>query len=237
MVEILAAGAHAAHVSAAAMHAAERGLRAAADDPAVLEAVWLLVRIPLAARGPDFAAGLRELGLTVPNASELLHVAIAYSAAVDERAAAGRNRTDLAEMAQLAGVETINTRVGPRAASLFGTGPDEVKAVFAGLATVARFGEFARRFFAAFAFRVLDYFVCRALPDQTGPGRRFTERLRAHANESAVIVQQFSGEWFSKHRFETGGVIGRGETQDFLRYAIETKLTGELRRREGRRGA
>ncbi|MBY0457042.1 MAG: hypothetical protein K2V38_06880, partial [Gemmataceae bacterium] len=62
VVDILAAGAAAAQVATAAMNAAEKGLRAAADDPAVLEALWLLVRIPLAARQRDFAAALRELG-------------------------------------------------------------------------------------------------------------------------------------------------------------------------------
>jgi hypothetical protein len=246
VVEILAAGAGAAQVAKAAMDAAERGLNAATDDPAVLEAFWLLIRIPLAARLPDFAAALRGLGLEVPAAPSLLDIAVAYSAAVDARTPGGRGRTDLAELAQLAGVETINATVGPRAQSLFGTGPDEVRAAFASLATPAQFGEFGRRFFARFGFRSLDYFVSRALPDQTGPDRRFptvaaqnkfTDALRAHCDEASVIVATFAKDWFDLHKYQTGGDIGRAEARAFLGYAVAAKLTGEMRRREGRRGA
>ncbi|MBY0457880.1 MAG: hypothetical protein K2V38_11120, partial [Gemmataceae bacterium] len=192
-----------------------------------------------------FAAALRELGLVVPDAPGLLDVSVAYSTAVDAQLARGRNRTDLAELAQLAGVETINTTVGPKAASLFGTGPDEVRAAFAALATPAQFGEFGRRFFATFTFKSLDYFVSRALPDETGAGKRFptvaaqhkfTEALRTHCRQASEIVATFGKEWFDKHKFRTAGDIDREATKGFLGYAVGAKLTGELRRREGRRG-
>ncbi|MBA4062989.1 MAG: hypothetical protein C0501_04640 [Isosphaera sp.] len=246
VVALIGGGAAAAQLATATMTAAERGLKAAADDPGVLEAVWLLVRIPLAARSPDFTAALRKIGLDVPDGPGLVDVAVALTAAVDTALPDGRGRTDLGEMAQTAAVETVNATVGPRAASLWGAGPDEVRAAFAALATPAQFGALARRFFARFAFKYLNYFVSKALPRHVGEGERFrtvaeqsrfTDALRTHCHEATKVVEVFAGEWFSKHRYESGGDITREEARGFLGYAVAVKLTGEFLRREGRRGA
>lgn len=104
MVEFIAGGAGASQLATATINAVERGLRAAADDAGVLESLWLLVRIPLAARAPDFAAALRGCGLAVADSPGLTDIAVALSAAVDAALPNGRGRTDLGEMAQAAAV-------------------------------------------------------------------------------------------------------------------------------------
>lgn len=81
VVDLIAGGAAAAQL--ATTNAAERGLRATAGDLGVLEFLWLLVRIPLAARAPDFAAALRGCGLEVADGPGLIDIAVALSAAVD----------------------------------------------------------------------------------------------------------------------------------------------------------
>jgi hypothetical protein len=51
------------------MNAAERGLNLAAEDKALVETVWLLTQLPLAARAKDlkgFVGALRQAGLQVP---------------------------------------------------------------------------------------------------------------------------------------------------------------------------
>lgn len=212
----------------------------------MLEVVWLLVRIPLAARAADFAAALGGCGMHVGTAPELADVTVAFGQAVDARMPDGKGLTDLAEMAHAAGVETINAVVGDRAASLWGAGPDEVRRAFAALATPPRFGPFARRFFARFSFKCISYFVSRALPGLTGEGKRFrtvedqarfVDGLRDHCHEASRIVEEYAGDWFSKERFESAGDITREKARAFLGFAVRTKLTGEFRRREGRRGA
>jgi hypothetical protein len=158
--------------------------------------------------------------------------------------AAGHGRTDLAEMAQVAGVEALWAAPGPRAPALFGTGPIEVRKGFAALATAKRFGEFARPFFARFAYKVLAYLLSRLIPLPVGDGRafrtladaeRFADALRTHCREATHHHARFAADWFSLHRFEAAGDITRDETQRFFGHAM-TKLTGELRRREGGRG-
>jgi hypothetical protein len=243
VVGLIVGGAEAAQVATATVHAATRGLKRAADDPGVLEAVWLLIRLPLAARSPNFAAGLRACDLLLEDAPGLIDISVGYLAAVDDKMAGG-GRTDLGEMAQTSGVETINATISDRARSLWGSGPDEVQRAFADLATVRHFGGFARRFFARFVSKCLSYFLSKALPNHVGDGKRFrtvadqgrfADALRTHCEEAAVRVEDFAGEWFSLHRFQTAGDITRAETKRFLGYAMQ-KLTTELRDREGDRG-
>lgn len=92
---------------------------------------------------------------------------------------------------------------------------------------------------------MLNYFLGKAAPDQTGPGarfptvaaaNRFADALGVHCREAAVVVEAFAGDWFSKKRHETAGEIERPHVRGFVSHAM-TKLTGELRRREGRHGA
>ena len=206
----------------------------------------MLVRVPLAARSPDFAGALRKCGWEVPDSPGLVDIAVALSAAVDARMPDGKGRTDLAEMAQTAAVETINAVVGPRAATLWGSGPEEVRAAFASLATAGQFGRFARQFFARFSFKTINYFLSKAVAEHIGEGRRFrtvaeqsrfTDALRIHCHEATRIVEEFAGDWFSKHRFETKGDITRDEAHGFLAYGLAAKLTGEFRRREDPRAS
>jgi hypothetical protein len=243
IVKMIADGAGAGQLATATVNAAARGLKAAVNDRGVLESVWLLIRIPLAARSNDFGSVLRTLGLDVADDPGLIDVAVGYSVAVDAQLPKGAGRTDLGEMAQAAGVETINATVGPHSQTLWGSGPDDVRRSFAALATAKQFGAFARRFFARFMFKCLGYFLSKALPNHIGEGKRFgtvaeqarfTDALRTHCEEAAVRVEEYAGDWFSLHRLQTAGDITREETQRFLGHAMD-KLTKELRDREGGR--
>lgn len=244
VVKLVADGAAVSRLAVAVTAAAERAFEKSGRDYGVIESYWLLVRLPLAARTPDFAAALRDCGLRVTDAPGLLDVAVAYGTAVDARMANNRGRTDLGEMAQNAGVEAINAVVGPRSESLFGRGPDEVREAFAALATPKRIGELAHQFFARFAFKSLDYFLSKVVPDQTGEGRRFrtvgeqaqfTDALRLHCHEASRCEVRYAGDWFSLHRFQTAGDVTREETERFLVHAV-TKLNDEFRKREGADG-
>ena len=55
--------------------------------------------------------------------------------------------------------------------------------------------------------------------------------------EGFSLVARFAKEWFDKHKMQTKSDISRKEAKNFLGYAVASKLTGELRRREARRGA
>ncbi len=244
VVELIAGGASVRQIATATVRAAERGFREAANNQAVIEAYWLLIRLPLAARSPAFAIALRDCGVGVPDEPDLLALAVAFSEAIDARMPNGRGRTDVAEMAQTASVETIHGTIGPRTTSLFGAGPPEVQRAFAALGTAKQFGSFARPFFARFAFKILAYLLSKTLPLHVGEGRRFRtlaeherfmDALRAHCHEATGHHDKFAGDWFSRHRRLTVSDIERDETQLFFGHAM-TKLIDEFRQREATHG-
>ena len=126
------------------------------------------MRLPLAARGDDFADELRRVGVQVPDAPDLYEIVAAVTESIDLRMPNNRGRTDLGEMAQMAAAESLTGYVGVRLRNLFDVAPEDVRDEFARLATATQFGRFARDFFARFTARVLDYFLDRTLSQQAG---------------------------------------------------------------------
>ena len=225
-------------IAAATSEAAETALKYASDDPALVNAIWLLCQIPLAARSEDFAGSLRELGLKVGDNPSLMEVVSAYSEAVDElvRRDAG-TRTDLGEMAQLSGVEVLTLTVGERLPGLFGPSAEDVKTELGKLATTKQFSTLARDFFTRLTERYLSYFLSREIPNHVGGDRRlktvddhteFNRALELHCRQASRIVEEFAGGWFSKTNFEGG--ITPEKARGFAWVAFK-KIRAELRKR------
>src|SRR5205823_3865558 len=107
----------------------------------------------------------------------------------------------------------------------------------AGLATPGQVSNLGRRFFGRLIYKCLDYYLSRALSDHVGEGRRFatladvarfSQALETHCTEAAVIVERFSGEWFSLHRRETEGDLTHELAAQFAHGAMR-KLIDELK--------
>jgi hypothetical protein len=239
VVGLLACGAGTAQVANATIAAAERGLNLAAEDKALVETVWLLTQLPLAARAKglkEFVGALRQAGLQVSDEPGVMEVVGAFSDAIDARVSNNGGRTDLGEMAQMAASETIANVLGTRTQSLFGTHAQDVQKALAGLATNKQFSQFSRQFFARITNRCLDYFLSRAVSHHLGEGKRFatlaqhaefTKALEVHCREASKIVEEFSGGWLSKTNFEKGG-ISRDDASGFAHVAMH-KLMDELK--------
>jgi len=237
VVGLIEGGAGTSQVASATIKAAEAGLSFAASDKGVVETVWLLTQLPLAARSDDFAIALRERGFAVSDSPGLMEIVGAVADAVDARMPNCKGRTDLGEMAQMAAVETLTEVIGERTGNLFGTTSDIVKKAFSKLATNRQFSVFAKDFFARFTNKCMTFFLSRAVADHVGEGQRFTtlaqqadftKALAIHCKEAARIVEEFSGGWFSKTNWETGGDISRQDIAAFTGYAMK-KLTDELK--------
>jgi hypothetical protein len=238
VVALIAGGAHARQVANATIRAAEKILQRVFDDQGLVHALYLFLHLPLAARSPDFAATLRKLGLGVSGAPGLMEILGAFTDAVDALMPNNLGRTDLGEMGQMAAVETFASVLSPRTEGLFGTPPEEVQRAFAALATAHQVSQLGRRFFARLIFKCLDFYLSRSLSDHVGEGQRFAtlrevgdfyQALETHCGEAARVVEIFSGDWFSKHRWETGDNIGRDRVAGFAHGAM-AKLLDELKR-------
>lgn len=239
VVGLVGAGAAAGQVAAATLDAAGGAFAAAANDPVFAEAVWLLVRVPLAATAADFAAALGGVGVAVPDRPGAADVAAGVSDALDAVTPNTRGRTDLGELAHLAAVEALAAAAGAALdGRLFGVAPEDVQAAFARPASAGRFGALARDFFARFADKCLNYFLSRTLGEQVGgtlrfrsvaDQARFEAAVKTHCREAARIVETFAAEWQSKHNWKTGGDIDREAVSGFAAHALD-KLDAEFRR-------
>jgi hypothetical protein len=235
VVGLIEGGAGTAQVANATISAAERGLNLAGDDDGLVETIWLLTQLPLAARSDDFAGALRGAGLDVAGAPTLMEVVGALSDAIDRRLAKNGGRTDLGEMAQMSAAETLSRVLGERTQSLFGTTGDDVQRELGRLATNRQFSVFAAEFFARVTERYLGYFLSRALAHHVGEGKRFTtlaqqaefsKALGLHCQEASKIVEAFSGGWFTKTNWEHKG-ISRTQAAAFASIAMR-KIAAEL---------
>jgi hypothetical protein len=168
VVELIASGAKVEGIAAASAEAAENGLERASRDEGLAHVFWLLTQIPEAARGGNFSERLAELGLQVSNEPTLLEILAAFTRAVDSHVRHGGKRTDLGEMAQLAGSETLASLLGRELPSLFGPTAADVRLAVAKLGTSDQFSILAREFFSRLVSRSLGYFLSRELSKHVG---------------------------------------------------------------------
>jgi len=237
VVALIGGGAGAAQLANATITAAERGMNFAAKDSGLVETIWLLTQLPLAAKSRDFVGALRKAGLAISDSPSLMEIVGAASDAIDLRLPNNKRRTDLGEIAQMAASETLSKYVGSRVqGGLFGPSTGDVQQTLASLATVKQFSTFGKYFFARMTNRCLSYYLSRAMAFHVGEGQRFatlaqhadfSRALETHCHQAAVIVEKFFGEWVSKTNWEKGG-ISRQDAARFAHVAMG-KLVAELK--------
>ena len=233
--------ADAAAVAAASTRAADVRLRRLATDETAGYPLWLLTRITWASRGDGFEEQLRALGIEPPADSS----AVGLIARVGERTrveiSARRAADQYAEIAAQSLRQALSNTIGREGGSLFASSSEDLQRAVRNYSTRPRFGELARRYFAAFMSRTLRSYVEREIADHVGrdtalktlAGQRdFQTELDAYVWQASKILEDFAGDWYAKHNWESKGEISPEETQRFLAYALR-KLRGALRRGEG----
>jgi hypothetical protein len=233
----IAEGASAAVVAGSTSAAAVAGLQRGKWDTGVAHVIYLLAHTAIAARQTDFAAALVHLSIRIPAEPTLFDLTAGFATAVQMwHTAHPGERTDLGEMAALAGVESIAHCVGERAVGLFPTG-GEVQNAVRDLSTLNGFATFGHDYYARFTRRFLLYHLGRELSQHVGGCGRFIDPaahtkfvadLETHCREAAVIVREYVGKWYSKAKFEKG--ITPRQSENFSSYCLE-KLRRELRQR------
>lgn len=237
VVALLDAPASTAEVAGITARAAERRLRELSDDATFGYPLWLLVRVTWAARGDHFREDIANLGIAIPEEVTPLGAVSALSAHVRDETVNWAERDHFSEIALQSFQQALSETVAREGISLFGGSFEDVQRAFRTYSTRARFGELARRFFAAFMSRTLLGFVDREVANHVGAERKLTnvsesaeflDALSRHVWQTAAIVEEFAGDWYSRHNWESKGQVSPQETQQFLAYAL-TKLRSELR--------
>ena len=200
-----------------------------------------MTQVALASRTTDWEAALGRHGISLPPEASVFDLTVEVQAAIDRyvgRSSAGA--TDLSEIAQQSAGEAILTLAGMRTGGLFGGGSADTQNAMRPFSTKKGFGELGQQFFGRFVGRFLNLYLSRVTADQLGSRRlrdvgdiaQFNEALRSHCNQSARIVRDFCGTWYSKTEYERG--IDFGNTSRFLAVAMK-KLSSELEQQKAER--
>lgn len=226
---------HVPEIAEETLAAAEPALLRAMDDPGLRLAFHALARLALASREDDWNGALAELGIALPSDASIFDLTATLQASLDDQILAHGRATDVGEIAQRAMGETLMELAGPRAASLFGPSAEALRSAVRELSTKSAFGNLGQRFFGHFLARFLNSYVSRVTASVTGTKSiggigdlsRFNAELTHHCLQSARIVRDFAGEWYSKTEYLEG--IDTENTGRFVTVAVK-KLAAELRR-------
>lgn len=238
VVRLLDSEAADSDVVAASARAAERDMLAAAGDPVFVEAVRLLLNIPVAARSEDFGQALRDAGLTIGDQPELLELVTAVTERLDAVRRDTRVRSDFGEIAARALTRTLSAAIGDALPALFGATPEDVQAVARKMSWAKGISGFSREFFGTLVSGTLSYWLDRTLALQVGEYRRFPTVADRHAfdreldhysSEATRIIKEFSSGWYGKTLHREGG-FGSTDAATFGAVALK-KTVSQLRAR------
>ena len=229
-------------IAEAVERASDRSLATAVDDPAFIEALWLLTKIPLAAKEDDFAVALRKLGIRVPDEPRMADILAGFAHAIDRvRTSGGRAVSDFSILARNAAIAALNSLTKDRSPSLWQANAKDERITLASFASTDRFGELAQRFFTSLLEGHLQYFLEREVPRHIGRSsfarsiadtRQFESVVHRHCEETTVIMSAYAREWLGKNRFHLGIDLKREDTTAFAAFAF-TKVRNELANRSG----
>lgn len=209
----------------------------ALKDPAFVEALWLLVRIPQAAKSAGFREALRAIGVKIPETATATDIVAGFDAAVEAtQRARGSDVTDLGEIARQAGIAALYSLIQERLPALWEASAEDTRTTIATLSGPEKFGDLGQRFFGGFVEHTIHYFLDRAIPSHVGPERLspsvgdwrlFDDAARRHSNEAALIMRAFAKDWLAKNVIHAGKEITRDDIARFGAYASE-KIRKEL---------
>jgi len=221
------------------LDAAEVGLTRCVDDPGLRYTFYLLTQIALAARERDWSERLARLGIRASEHSSLYDLTAGLQAAIDEYVWRHGGASDVSEMAQQAAGDAISRLAGPATRTLFGDRGEVVQEAVRNLSTKVGFARLGQQFFGCFLTRFLNFYLSRVTAGRVGDATLptvgslsgFNDALDAHCRQSAQILHDFCGEWFSKTEYERG--IDLQNATGFLAVALR-KLQAELgKQKEG----
>lgn len=241
VVALLEAGADVEEIAAASAKAAERSLLGASTDPVFVEAVRLLISIPIAARSADFGDALRRLNLEVSSDPGFLDVLISTSNALDRMADKSGTRTDFTDLASRALSKALTDCVGGDLPGLFSPTAEDVRLSFQKFSRGSGMSVLCQSYFSALVGSSLSYWLDRVLATHIGDGKRFLnvgdrsgfdQAVDFHVAEATRIIREFSSGWVGKTHHGKG-TIPSEDARDFGHVCLR-KVVEELREKRDR---
>ena len=221
-------------IAARTLGASRKALAKVAQDPGVGYTFYLLTQVALASRSSDWETTLVQHGIRLSSDSTVFDLTVELQGAIDRHMVRTQpGASDLSEMAQQSAGEALLSLAGLRTAHLFGGSSADAKNAIRSLSTKTGFGKLGQKFFGRFVARFLNFYLSRATAATLGSARvqdlgditEFNKALELHCHESARIVRDFCGDWYSKTEYEKG--IELRDASKFVAVAVK-KLGKEL---------
>ena len=222
-------------IAAQTLKAARSTLARASLDPGVRYTFYLLTQIVLASRNSNWQSELDQHGISLSGRSSVFDLIAEVQGAIDRHISSTHlGATDLSEMAQQAAGEALTSLLAAQTTGIFEDSDSrDIKNALRTLSTKRGFGELGQKFFARFVARFLNFHLSRATAAALGTPRlqnlgsigEFNDALTIHCEETARIVRDFCGGWYSKTAYEQG--IDLANSARFLAIAVR-KLKSEL---------
>jgi hypothetical protein len=225
-------------VSRVLIDATAAGLDKAKNDKGLRYCVYLLTQIALAGRLPDWQQSLELLGISLGDQSSIYDLVFQFQCAVDDYAQKNRCASDLGEMAQKAAGEALLSAARRTALPLFSEGSEDVRQILHDVSNKAGFGELGQVFFGRLLARYLNFYLSRLAASQAGSAKlptvssigQLNDALLTHCQQSARIVRDFCGDWYSSTQFREG--ITPQNTSRFVAVALN-KVRAEMVSQKG----
>ena len=236
VIDLLDSDCSVAQISGATLNATDKQLREFSFDPALSHVFWLLVRITWASQTGQFPPFLNEIGINLDDKSSVFSLMSSLSDYLHKNATKSPESTAFSAIANLSLMDTITETVAVHQNSLFGSNIEDIQNAFKAYSSQKQFGILSRRFFAHFLARTVKYLLNKELSNHIGSehslrniqsAKEFNDALALYAYQSAKIMEDFAGGWYSKHNWESRGEISEKETSGFVAFALR-KLRMEL---------
>lgn len=224
-------------IARTALEAAQAGLEKSKKDPGLKYAFYLLTQIVLAARQDNWAESLNNIGILLPQNATGFDLACETQFAIDKFLSYDGTRSDVAEIAQKSLGQALSELTTHGTASLFAPSSAELQMALRECSTKTGFSDLSQKFFGSFVSQYLNFYLSRVTAGsldtqrlrQLGDLNEFNRALQLHCEQSARIIHDFSGDWYSKTEYQEG--ITPANTTRFIAVAIK-KIKAELEKQK-----
>lgn len=224
-----------ASLAQATLHATKSLFKQLNNDVGIQNSFWVLTQLTLKAKSKDYIQALGKLGIDIaPDSQDNFSFTADLSHSLTTLIKQSETETIFSEIARLSCLSVVSDILSSQTPNLFGNDIKDIQEIFRKYSSKKLFADLSKDYFAEFLSRSIKYFISTDAYNHVGDKLRFNSvdelsdfenALTTYCKQSARIVQEFSGGWYSKTEYEKG--IGHNEVNKFIPIALK-KMYKEL---------
>jgi hypothetical protein len=227
-------------VATATINVAKDYLLSLSSDPGLYHSFWLLTQLTWQSRTEKFYEALSEIGIEIREEKSALGFISKVSEFSNNEIRNRPNLSIFSDVAQQSMKEALNRILSERTENLFGASIEDIRLALKEIANEKQFAKLSRFYFSSFLNRYLQFFVSKEISNHIGANSgfesikdvaEFDEAMRVFCFQSARIIEDFAGGWYSKRNWQ--GDISQKDAKNFVFVALK-KMRDELAMEESK---